>query len=158
MDDTRFYSFVAGLYLSELQKGLQTAHAVSEMYADYKIQPNSPELALYDQWAEKDKTIVILNAHNAKGVKEAFLSLTGFAAHFRLPLSIFHEDMDSLNGSPTATGIVVPARFYRVEFDPGVPVQLSSYFHEDSNGKTFRYIAGSIEYSFIEFLKSYRLA
>jgi short subunit fatty acids transporter len=30
----RFYSIVAGLYLSDLQKGLQTAHAVSEVFTE----------------------------------------------------------------------------------------------------------------------------
>ena len=57
-NDYRFYSFVANLYLSPLQCGLQTAHAVSNM-AKPQVTPGKWEQNVFNDWAMQDKTIVI---------------------------------------------------------------------------------------------------
>lgn len=143
----RFYSFVAGHYLSPLQCGLQTAHAVSEM----SIEPlGSP---LFYRWAAEHKTIIILNAINSKGVIEAAARLKEFAVELDLPYSLFCEDEESLNGAATAAGIIVPEKYYAAE--------KTEYNHDcfvtrDETGDLL-FPPGSIEFDFCTFLKSYRL-
>lgn len=99
----RLYSFVNGLYLNQLQYGLQTAHCVSNL----SLQDN----AMYKDWAENHKTIIILDAMNSKGVR--------FAADFlelmttdEIPVTRFYEDNDSLDGAITAAACVLPERVY----------------------------------------------
>ena len=160
--DTRFYSFVAGLYLSPLQCGLQTAHAVSEMYSLHSPYSGSNDyMSLYDQWARVDKTIIILNAMNSRGVVNAHLTLQEFAKRFKLPLALFHEDSDSLNGAATACAIIVPQKFYDAEFckgDPNDPDAGGYYVYTDPNVNSISvYDRHSPEFGLCFLIKSYRL-
>lgn len=193
----RFYSFVAGLYLSPLQRGLQTGHAISEMQSDLlKMEQDevsnaavdrSIERLMYNDWATDDKTIVILDALNCAGVVEAYNKATEFCMDLEMPVTIFHEDIASLNGAPTATGLVVPDFYYDAReiievqddggFLKGVTQELMAlilhrkmpdyikrfYRFERKNAdgevvETLDYEQDSVEYNFIKFLKSYRLA
>lgn len=113
----RFYSFVAGGYISALQAGLQTAHAVSEMSVDQEVQfCLKPAGDVYKKWAEIDKTIIICNAFNHAGVEAAFEEFSYFANELDLPCVIFHEDEQSLNGVATATAIIVPEIYYNAKY------------------------------------------
>jgi hypothetical protein len=155
MDGYRFYSFVAGLYLSPLQCGLQTAHAVSEM----SVASGS---IIYEQWAACDKTIIICNALNSKGVKDVYQSFLPLCIQFNLPMSIFSEDMESLNGAATAVGIIVPRRFYMAEFQPhSIPqCETFGYFEADPSGEggvIITYESTDPEFEFCRLLKSFRL-
>lgn len=175
----RFYSFVAALYISPLQCGLQTAHAVSEMHAELLAKEfeglgstsTKPRRA-YDNWAIYDKTIIICNALNSAGVEQAYSDLYYYAELFDLPITVFMEDMQSLNCAATAAGIVVPERFYDakevIQFaKPGFFRSLfmgdlgqsrKGYEYADADGKVTRYEDSSDEAKFIELLKSFRLA
>lgn len=162
MDNTRFYSFVAGLYLSPLQCGLQTAHAVSEVYDYHSLYHGSEYMQIYNEWASTDKTIIILNALNSRGVLNAHATLLEFAKEFRLPLAIFHEDADSLNGAATACGMVIPRMFYDVKFTKVEEVGKSyfehiSMFKEDGTALIIKYSEDSSYYRFCAFLKTFRL-
>lgn len=163
MDNTRFYSFVAGLYLSPLQCGLQTAHAVSEVYDFHSLNRKSKYMLIYNQWASTDKTIIILNALNSRGVLNAHVVLLEFAKQFLLPLAIFHEDADSLNGAATACGMVIPRKFYDVTFTKGEEAGESyfehiSTFKEDGTALIIEsYHEDSNHYNFCAFLKTFRL-
>lgn len=176
----RFYSFVAALYISPLQCGLQTAHAVSQMHADLNAAawPNVPPVSriprvAYDTWAAEDKTIIICNALNSAGVEYAYQQLQYFVDHgINLPITIFHEDAQSLNGAATAAAVVVPEYFFNAKpafqkTKAGIvdmilkresePVK-NGFTHTDNVGNVTAYPEGSIEAQFIAFLKSYRLA
>jgi len=175
----RFYSFVAGLYISPLQSGLQTAHAVSQMHADliaqkmvYKIPPITEPRVIYDTWCKRDKTIIICNALNSAGVEEVYEKLKYFVnAGIELPITIFHEDEQSLNNAATAAAVVVPEKYFNAKqyVDFITPSWFDAIFRRKKNesikgweytsesGEVTRYENGSVEAEFIAFLKSFRL-
>ena len=172
MDNYRFYSFVAGLYLSPLQCGLQTAHAVSEMYAHHVSYsgPMAKRMKVFDEWAQSNKTIIILNALNSKGVIDVHLALRPFAPMYDLPLVIFNEDEQSLNGAATACGIVLPKKYYDVvlekpdpEATPGSPASMPAWVHTELDPdnqqpiSTTTYYEGQPEFELINIIKGYRL-
>lgn len=107
----RLYSFVANGYLSPLQCGLQTAHAVGDMSVKYNDDDHADHA--YRTWAGEDKVIIICAAFNSKGVMNCHSELqrTGGGA-LGLPVSIFYEDEDSLNGAATACAVVVPQKYW----------------------------------------------
>ena len=180
----RFYSFVAALYISPLQCGLQTAHAVSEMHADLLDAAvfdgvGTECRTAFDKWATSHKTIIICNALNSAGVTEAYVQATQFGNILGLPTTIFHEDEISLNGAATASAIVVPDFYYDAKpylrAEPAAtgfferllktlvgnntpPVIEQGYRFTDADGNVTDYVKGSLEAEFISFLKSYRLA
>lgn len=161
----RLYSFVAGNYLSNLQKGIQTAHGVSELFSVYH--GDSEQKNKLDCWAKNAKTIIVLNAFNHQGVLDVYDKLEGLARKLELPITIFNEDGVSMNNMATCTAIVVPTHLYDVKkkFKPVYsainPPEAPEYVyvHEDENGTPINtYEGGTIEYEFIEILKSYPLA
>jgi hypothetical protein len=97
------------MYLGSLQKGLQTAHVVSDLamasVMDSKIR------GAFMQWACTDKTIIVLNGGNSASLEafEKFLGDTGC----QWPWAAFREDEQSLNGAITAVGVVVPESVYQ---------------------------------------------
>lgn len=178
----RLYSFVPALYISPLQCGLQTAHAVSEMHADLLsledwiesgVGPDEPR-RVFNEWATNHKTIIICNALNSEGVEQAYDRLDYFGEKLNLPTVIFREDEQSLNGAATAAAIVVPERLFDAqpfkEYKPaGILERLfldrkdarrDGYRYADPNelGLTITYEQGTVEAEFVQFLKSYRLA
>lgn len=159
----RFYSFVANLYLSPLQHGLQTAHVIADM-------SQQDGWSIYDTWASKHKTIIICAATNNEGVRLAYQKLSWFAAELGMPTEIFYEDAQSLNGAATACGIVVPEKYYNAKpikrepltwFDKmfGSTKNQAAYQYEDPATGTFGHFAhGSTEAEFVKYLKSFKLA
>lgn len=164
MDEFRFYAFVPALYISPLQCGLQTAHAVSEMYIDTIGQEK--QMVAFHDWASYSKTIVILDAMNHKGVREAYDNLYPYAEKFHLPITIFHEDEDSLNNAATCTGILVPERFYAAKYIK--PFEMANdteqYVYSQMNPEGTAavsitiYDAFSAEFALCNLIKSYRKA
>lgn len=141
----RFYSFVAHHYLSQLQCGLQTAHAVARMSLDVQSRPS------FTQWAAVDQTIIICGAGNHAGVNTCYSQMDTFNSQypFQLPLVLFHEDEQSMNTMATACGILVPSRFYEAEYDSFLDIWSTA------EGESPLSIE---EINVITFLKSYRLA
>jgi hypothetical protein len=117
----RFYSFVPALYLNSLQSGLQTGHTIAESALS-----NMP---MHVEWAEKHKTIIILDAINLKGLKRVRSLLSVLIPLYnsfeedsrKIPLSWFHEDEDSLGRMMTCVGAVIPEHIYDGEFDLSGP-------------------------------------
>ena len=153
-NDYRFYSFVANLYLSPLQCGLQTAHAVSNMSRTDGYDPND---RIYEAWADHDKTIVICAALNHKGVLDANERFREFGKQLKLPTTIFFEDEESMNGMATACGIIVPSKYWDVTFVPATDVTGAAWLNGDEmSGQVWP--VTSLTGEFISFLKSFRLA
>lgn len=100
----RLYSFV-NYYLSDLQRGLQTAHLVSELCTKYKFSSSGATLTL-DSWAYYNKTIIILNGGNQKNLGNILNQLQDLESGF--PFGMFQEDIDSLNGALTCVGVIFP--------------------------------------------------
>jgi hypothetical protein len=159
----RFYSFVANLYLSPLQLGLQTAHVIADM-------SQQDGWSYYDQWANAHKTIIICSAGNSDGVRLAYQKFSWFADQLGMPTEIFYEDTQSLNNAATACGIVVPEKYYNatpMKREPltwldkifGTTKNQIAYQYEDPATGTFGHFAhGSVEAEFVKYLKSFKLA
>jgi len=111
----------------------------------------------FDEWARENKTIIILNALNSKGVVDVHRELHTFASEFQLPLAIFCEDADSLNGAPTACGIVVPRQFYAVEYDKDLDTYLHEIVNDEGDSNYVAFSPASKGYEFIKLLRNYRL-
>lgn len=147
----RLYSFVANHFLSPLQCGLQTAHVVSEMTLNY--------YPAFDRWASNSKTIIICGAGNHAGVLNCYEELNKFRYSGDkdmndLPIAIFKEDIDSMNGMATACGIIVPEFLYdakQPDYDNGV------FYWESKNTKN-TIILTEKQTEFCKYLKSFRLA
>lgn len=105
----RLYSFVNGLYLNQLQYGLQTAHCVSRL----SLQNNNN----FKEWAENHETIIILDATNSRGVKHVHHLLSFVTRYYGIdiPFVIFNEDGDSLDGAITCTACVLPESVYGLD-------------------------------------------
>jgi hypothetical protein len=168
--DFRLYTFVAGLYLSDLQKGLQTAHVVSEIadqmenHRKFGGWPNA--IVDFQTWASQDKTIIICNAHNHQGVKDCWAEIRRINSALGLPAAIFHEDEQSMNGMATACGVIVPKRYWDVVYEDGIQNGLgferyvhSCDFRPDGSAATIHaFPLTHAQGQFIKHIKQYHLA
>lgn len=108
----RFYGF-GNYYLSSLQQGLQSAHAIGELFTQYD--PSSVEYKQVHDWGKNHKTMVLLNGGNSASLQELFNQFTHMKERgMQLPFAKFHEDEQSLGGALTYVGIVIPAKYYEV--------------------------------------------
>lgn len=163
----RLYSFVANHYLSPLQCGLQTAHVVSELSTICADEPTAIKRTAFSHWAKNDKTIIICGAGNHKGVVDSYAALQNTAAHLGMPVALFREDEQSMNGMATACGVIVPEQYWNVEFvDETSHMDKNGHFvdvpgrweHTTTSPSMVRYSVTSLEGQFISHLKSFRLA
>lgn len=93
----RLYAFV-NMYLSGIQKGIQTSHMLQEMNLKYGTHTE------LKKWAEWHKTVIVLeggNCANLNVLLELFRESAFLTADFR-------EDTESLNGAITCVGILLP--------------------------------------------------
>lgn len=164
----RLYSFVANHYLSPLQCGLQTAHVVGELMTAYKPDFNEVGDAVYE-WAQCDKTIIIMAAGNHEGVLNGFQEIRRTSVAIGLPYALFREDERSMNGMATAFGVIVPQKYWDTKFSPEVvyssevigqrPRVSEAYWsYTDTEGITTKYQLTHPEGQFVDSIKSYRLA
>jgi hypothetical protein len=152
----RLYTLVANHYLSPLQHGLQTAHVVGDLS---QYQSDTPQAAVFNEWAKHHKTIVILGAGNSAGVLEAYQQLLDLLrdAELSLPVAIFHEDEQSLNGAATACGVVLPDTVFDTKWDAAWG-EAGAYCYSPAPGATKWIKPGSPMHNLIAFVKGYRLA
>lgn len=163
----RLYTFVANHYISPLQCGLQTAHVVSEL-SRFKI--NTPQATAFNAWAATDKTIIICGAGNHGGVMRCYAELVRTGGDpLQLPVALFREDEESMNGMATACGVIVPEQFWDVKFNEAVNLtsdqiggrgyQRDAFWsHKPEAGEEVRYSLNYPEGQFINHIKQYRLA
>jgi len=145
----RLYSFV-NMYLSGKQQGIQTAHVVSEMAM---AEQTTKVSTIFNEWAKNHKTIIMLNGGNCASLEGIydhiweFVNSDVFERHdCNIPMSVFYEDEQSLNGAPTAVGVVLPEWLYDEE------KALEKFSLCKNDGKMI-YV-----FCFIDWLKSFSLA
>lgn len=166
-ENYRLYSFVANGYLSPLQCGLQTAHAVGDMSVRYN--DDKPHDHAYRTWAGEDKVIIICGAFNSGGVQDCYAELQRVGEVLGLPISIFFEDEASLNGAATACAVVVPQQYWDAKFSPEVVypsetigrpprVDEAYWYYIDEHGYETKYSLTHTEGQFINHIKQYKLA
>lgn len=105
----RLYTFT-NVYISSIQKGIQTAHVVSDLFAKY-----SNKNYCLNEWASNHKTIIVLNGGNQSMLEQTFRDMEAFAEKGNYPFVMFKEDTQSLNGAVTAIGIVLPSEIYNLQ-------------------------------------------
>lgn len=105
----RFYSFT-NYYLSSIQQGIQPAHCIADMFIKYADE-SAERVALLD-WATNHKTMICLNGGNAAVIRDTYEVLARLAGDLNLPFGYFHEDEQSLDGTMTCCGIIVPEYIY----------------------------------------------
>lgn len=94
------FSFVNS-YLSGIQKGLQTAHLVSQLHNKYG---KDSQL--------KNETILIFDGGNCNNLEHLVEILSECGCQY----SSFREDQKSLNGAMTCVGIIFPDSYGSKEF------------------------------------------
>lgn len=104
----RLYTFTH-MYLSDIQKGIQSAHIVAELVNLPKT--NLMELH-FSYWSKRDKTIIVLNGGNCQSLEKIFNYLS---TETTLQIVKFHEDEQSLNGALTAVGVLIPPSIYEAD-------------------------------------------
>ena len=105
----RAYYFT-NMYLSPIQKGIQTAHCTAEFFMQTKS--NAPEYSPLIEWADKYKTMIVLDGGNNKELIDLYVGLRVIQQSYPLPLAIFKEDEQSLNNATTCVGIIVNDKVY----------------------------------------------
>ena len=102
----------ANTYISDLQKGLQTAHLVGDMAWDYSkglVGKKNPKAAkLFEEWQTIHRTIIIFKSGNHDYLCELYERLKD---QRKYPVGRFEEDHQSLRGATTVVGIVLPDPF-----------------------------------------------
>ena len=157
----RLYTFVANHYISPLQCGLQTAHVVSELS---QFKTNTPQWQKFNAWAFNDKTIIICGAGNHAGVVSCFAELDRLCAQLGLPVAIFREDEQSMNGMATACGVIVPEKYWNVTWVAN-PLYIGGGYWQHAKVENplspsdyDDYVTNDTEGQFISHIKGYRLA
>ncbi|QGZ16205.1 hypothetical protein Hena1_00290 [Erwinia phage Hena1] len=120
---TRLYS-VVNQYISGIHAGIQTAHAVADMMYDYGVnhRPQSRAVQLCDNWARRDKTIIVLEGGYQSNLERIFDLMQCCRS---LPSAKFHEEEAALNGALTAICIVLPEYMYAPQY--AMDVDIESY-------------------------------
>lgn len=109
----RFYSFT-NYYLSSIQIGIQTAHALGEMFNQYPY-GDSPAGQRLRDWSANHKTMVLLNGGNGASLRDLW-TLFSDERNTDHIVSKFHEDDQSLDGALTCVAILLPERLYDAEW------------------------------------------
>jgi hypothetical protein len=102
----RFYSFTNWM-LRPIQQGIQPGHAAVELFVKYHH--SSVVKILYD-WAENYKTFMCMNGGNNADLLELWSFVDDINNPY--PYAAFYEDEQSLNGTMTSIGIVLPEKIY----------------------------------------------
>lgn len=126
--ELRLYTFT-NMYLSSIQKGIQSAHLVHEImiesqmnrvttFADsngirQSIDYTQKNLMVLE-WAEHYKTMIVCNGGNSAMLQE-FIDFME-SGNLPYPWTYFKEDEESLNGALTVVGIVLPEDIYDARF------------------------------------------
>jgi hypothetical protein len=101
-EELRCYTWT--LYqLSPIQQGIQAGHAAVELM----IQRDN---AVAREWAEKWKTMVLLNGGDASDLADTYLFLA--STHNPFQWASFRESKESLDGIMTSIAIILPARIF----------------------------------------------
>lgn len=84
---------------------------MGELFTKYT--PTDDQCKQLYHWADKHKTVVLLNGGNSASLRAIHACLTKFEnSGMPFPYAKFHEDAQSLDNTLTAVGIVLPSFIY----------------------------------------------
>jgi len=102
-------------YISSIQKGIQTAHLVSDLMIKY-LHPEATTdywtrkaKGTLLEWACSHKTIIVLDGGNCEALLGVCRVLNDRNPY---PWTSFSEDKESLNEALTVVGVVIPEGIY----------------------------------------------
>lgn len=122
----RFYSFT-NYYLSSIQLGIQSAHALGEMFNRYPF-GDSPVGRTLREWSANHKTMVLLNGGNSAALRDLWTLLSD-PRNTKYPVSKFSEDEASLDGALTCVAIILPESLYEAKWmAPGTAGNENGYW------------------------------
>ena len=99
------------MYLSQIQRGIQSAHAIAEMH-NLLMDKTAP---IYDEWVNNHKTMIVLNGGSCGSLKEISQLQRRVEKHSNslpIPFGSFYED-SSLNNALTAVAMILPDMVYK---------------------------------------------
>jgi hypothetical protein len=102
-------------YLSDLQKGIQTAHLVNLLHKRYNDPYLSEAKATFVDWAYLTDTVVVYAGGGQADLDDLKCLFEDNRNYDRYPFAAFLEDGNSLNGAMTAVGIILPEKFSKSE-------------------------------------------
>lgn len=97
----RLYTFT-NMYLSDIQKGIQTAHLVHELML------GKSDDSMTVEWATNHKTIIVLNGGFSSNL-DALMNVLGQTGY---EVAEFTESQEALGGALTVVGVVLPEKIY----------------------------------------------
>lgn len=117
----RMYSMVLR-QLSPMQKGIQALHAVAE-YGQMARQGHLPKEAndAYNTWANRDKTMIVLDA----GISSDLVDAVVFLKENNIPFTQFHEP--DLYGCMTAISFLADERVFDAKTYPSFEEYISRW-------------------------------
>lgn len=111
------YFFVASLYLSEKQKGIQTQHCFGEMVNNYLCGSgglhNPEEANVIERWLQYDKTTIVLAGESDPNLRRILAEVECYADDLKLPVSAFYEE--GMHNALTCFGIIVPEEIWGMD-------------------------------------------
>jgi hypothetical protein len=165
----RLYSFVVGLYMKEIQWGIQTAHGTAQLMGQvmHHLMTDDEDLTMRGMawqlinWSVPGRTDgptkIVLDARNYQGLMQLREELAPLAAQLKLPFTAFHEDEASLGGIFTNVVVLVPSTLYDVTIDADGENAFNPYITIATQPNQLRYYPGTPEYDLISIIKSYPL-
>lgn len=157
---TRMYC-VVNQYIAGIHAGIQSAHAMSEVFLRYPQRVGSASNLLWD-WASEDKTVIVLNGGYQSSLQELCNKLAPVSGTY--PWSSFCEEQDALNGAMTAVAVVLPEYMYSPQYldivdllkKPGYyPPQIVNQYRDELGNVVHNYTQP--EKDLITMIKSFRL-
>lgn len=105
-NDYRLFCWV-NMYLSQIQRGIQTAHVVSQIAVNERDDKNS----IYWHWASLDCTIQVYNGGMYSDISEISNQLQ--VNHGEYPYAKFYESSAAMNGMLTSVGVILPRKIWQ---------------------------------------------
>lgn len=110
----RGYVFV-NTALSSIQKGVQGAHAVAELFVHYHdLIPNIEGADALYAWGSYDKTLIFLDGGFHGSLNENYQIFSSLCDKLQLPHALFQEDEGTLNCATTAFAGIVPSTVFDI--------------------------------------------
>lgn len=133
-EELRLYGLI-NMHCEGIHAGIQAAHAIANLASIATKRPDANSSKLYNNWFERDQTIILKNGGNHKSMTSLMdyktigaytpVSLKHAAEILELPIAGFVEP--NLNYALTAIALVVPMSILTWEQPPNSVVDISSY-------------------------------
>lgn len=106
--------FITNMYLSPIQRGIQSAHALAELYENN----SDSNLEIVSDWAKNHKTIIVLNGGTNESMKRIYSKIEELSLDANLILATFNEP--ELNNTLTAIALLehhLPSELYDMLYE-----------------------------------------